>query len=134
MLIALNISKEFIFKFLKFGVVGFSGIAVDFGVTYFLKEQLNIHKYVANSTGFLLATISNYFLNKYWTFESNDPKIFQQFGEFFAIALIGLIFNNIIIYILNDKLKINFYLSKAFAIMAVSIWNFFANYIYTFAR
>lgn len=114
--------------------MGFSGIFVDFGTTYLLKEKLKVHKYAANSCGFLLATVSNYLLNRYWTFQSTDIKAFEQFGKFFAIAIIGLIFNNLIIYILNEKLKINFYLSKVFAIAAVSLWNFFANYIYTFAR
>lgn len=126
-------SKAFIFKFIKFGLVGFSGLFIDFGATYLLKEKVKLHKYIANSFGFLLATTNNYLLNRYWTFQSQDPKAFEQFGKFFAIALIGLIFNNLIIYILNDKLKINFYASKAFAILAVSLWNFFANYIYTFA-
>ena len=133
MLAFVNLSQDFIYKFIRFGLVGFSGIFVDFGTTYLLKEKLKVHKYVASSCGFLLATISNYLLNRYWTFQSTDPKAFEQFGKFFAIALVGLLFSNLIIYILNDKLKINFYLSKVFAIAAVSIWNFFANYIYTFA-
>ena len=130
----INLSQDFIYKFIRFGLVGFSGIFVDFGTTYLLKEKLKVHKYAANSCGFLLATVSNYLLNRYWTFQSTDSKAFEQFGKFFAIAIIGLIFNNLIIYILNEKLKINFYLSKVFAIAAVSLWNFFANYIYTFAR
>ena len=134
MLTFINLSQDLIYKFIRFGLVGFSGIFVDFGTTYLLKEKLKVHKYIANSCGFLLATVSNYLLNRYWTFQSTDPKAFEQFGKFFAIAIIGLIFNNLIIYILNDKLKINFYLSKVFAIAAVSLWNFFANYIYTFAR
>ena len=134
MLAFINLSQDLIYKFIRFGLVGFSGIFVDFGTTYLLKEKLKVHKYIANSCGFLLATISNYLLNRYWTFQSTDPKAFEQFGKFFAIAIIGLIFNNLIIYILNDKFKINFYLSKVFAIAAVSLWNFFANYIYTFAR
>ena len=134
MLAFINLSQDLIYKFIRFGLVGFSGIFVDFGTTYLLKEKLKVHKYIANSCGFLLATVSNYFLNRYWTFQSTDSKAFEQFGKFFAIAIIGLIFNNFIIYILNDKLKINFYLSKVFAIAAVSVWNFFANYIYTFAR
>lgn len=132
MLAFFNLSEDFIYKFIRFGLVGFSGIFVDFGTTFLLKEKLKIHKYLANSCGFLLATISNYLLNRYWTFQSTDPKAFEQFGKFFAIALVGLLFNNLIIYLLNDKLKINFYISKVFAIAAVSLWNFFANYIYTF--
>jgi putative flippase GtrA len=129
----ITLNKEFLIKFLKFGVVGFSGIFVDFGVTYLLKEKLKIHKYIANSLGFIVATISNYLLNRYWTFSNGNGARLEQFGKFFGIALVGLVFNNLIIYALNDKLKMNFYLSKVFAIAVVSLWNFFANYLYTFA-
>lgn len=128
-----KLHPDFFEKFLKFGVVGFSGIFVDFGVTYVLKEKLRIHKYVANSLGFIVATISNYLLNRYWTFNTGQSAQFLQFGKFLGIAIIGLVFNNLIIYIFNDRLKINFYVSKVFAIGIVSIWNFFGNYLYTFA-
>jgi putative flippase GtrA len=128
-----KLHPDFIEKFLKFAVVGFSGIFVDFGVTYILKEKLRIHKYVANSSGFVMATISNYLLNRYWTFNTGQGAQFSQFGKFFGIAMVGLILNNLLIYLLNDRFKINFYVSKAFAIAVVSVWNFFGNYLYTFA-
>lgn len=128
-----KLHPDFIEKFLKFGVVGFSGIIVDFGITYVLKEKLRIHKYVANSTGFVMATISNYLLNRYWTFNTGDNAQFSQFGKFFGIAIVGLALNNLLIYLLNDKLKVNFYVSKAIAVAIVSVWNFLGNYLYTFA-
>ena len=128
-----RLQPDFIEKFLKFGVVGFSGIFIDFGVTYVFKEKLRVHKYVANSLGFIMATISNYLLNRYWTFNTGQSAQFSQFGKFFGIAIIGLVLNNLLIYLFNDKLKIHFYVSKAFAILIVSVWNFFGNYLYTFA-
>lgn len=128
-----NISNAIFFKFLKFSIVGFSGIFVDFGITYLLKEKAKIHKYVASSTGFVFATLSNYYLNRVWTFNSTQANAITQFEKFFVIALIALIISNIIIYILNEKLKINFWLCKISAIVLVSFFNFFANYIYTFA-
>jgi putative flippase GtrA len=127
-----KLHADFIEKFLMFGVVGFSGIFVDFGVTYLLKEKLRLHKYIANSIGFVMATISNYLLNRYWTFNTGQSAQFSQFGKFFGIAIIGLALNNLLIYVFNDKLKLNFYVSKAFAIAIVSVWNFFGNYLYTF--
>ena len=126
-------NPDFFEKFVKFGVVGFSGIFVDFGVTYLCKEKLRIHKYVANSLGFILATISNYLLNRYWTFSNGQSAQFSQFVKFFGIAIVGLVLNNLLIYFFNDKLKINFYVSKAIAIVIVSVWNFLGNYLYTFA-
>jgi putative flippase GtrA len=129
---AIEFNKAFILKFLKFGVVGFSGMVVDFGITYLFKEKIKIHKYLANSLGFIVATGTNYSLNRLWTFNNHDPNTVTQFGKFFVISLIGLAMSNGIIYIFHEKLKWNFYFAKAFAIGLVSLWNFFANYLYTF--
>ena len=37
------IDKLFILKFLKFGVVGFSGVFVDFGITWLFKEKVKLN-------------------------------------------------------------------------------------------
>jgi len=129
---AIAFSRTFFMKFLKFGLVGFSGLIVDFGITYFFKEKLKVHKYIANSLGFLVATATNYTLNRYWTFDNHDPNTAIQFGKFFVVSLVGLAISNTLIFLLHEKLKWNFYLSKACAIVLVSLWNFFANYLYTF--
>ncbi len=128
-----NLSPTIFLKFLKFSIVGFSGIFIDFGTTYLLKQKLNVHKYIANSTGFVFATVSNYYLNRIWTFKTTQVNAIIQFEKFFIIALIGLIISNTLIYLLNEKLKLNFWLCKILAIVLVSFFNFFANYIYTFA-
>lgn len=122
------------FKFLKFGTVGFSGLLLDFGVTYVAKEKLLWNKYIANSLGFILASASNYYLNRIWTFNSQDPEIGWQFSKFLVVALVGLLLNNFIIYILTERLRFNFYVAKFFAIVIVFFWNFSINYLYTFTR
>ena len=119
-------------KFLKFCVVGSSGMIIDFGITWLLKERVKINKYIANSTGFILAATSNYFFNRIWTFASRDTHIAEQYSLFVIIAIIGLGINNFIIYILHGRLKYNFYLSKLFAIVIVTIWNFLLNLLITF--
>jgi len=119
-------------QFIRFSVVGASGMAVDFGVTYIFKEWVRVNKYIANSLGFISAATSNYILNRIWTFHSTDPHVVRQYGIFVGIALVGLALNNAIVYVANDRLKVNFYLSKLFAIGLVTFWNFFMNYIFNF--
>ncbi|GHA74263.1 GtrA family protein [Pontibacter akesuensis] len=126
--------QNLFFKFFKFGVVGFSGLLLDFGVTYLAKEKLRWNKYVANSLGFLLASASNYYLNRIWTFNSADPEIGMQYGKFLVVALVGLLLNNFIIYLLTERSRLNFYVAKFCAIVLVFFWNFSLNYIYTFTR
>jgi putative flippase GtrA len=126
------LTRELFFKFIKFGVVGFTGVGVDFGTTFLGKEIVKIPKYIANAIGFSVAATSNYFLNRIWTFHSQNPNIGVEFSEFFTISMIGLAINTLILWILVTKFKKNFYLSKLFAIAIVTVWNFFANAFFTF--
>ncbi len=120
-------------KFIKFGVIGFSGMIVDFGLTYLCKEKLQIQKYVSNTIGFTVAATSNWLLNRIWTFASNNPQILSEYLRFFGVSLIGLGINTLILWLLTDKAKLNFYLSKVGAIGITTIWNFLANNYFTFA-
>jgi putative flippase GtrA len=119
-----------IFKFLKFIIVGFSGMVVDFSLTILLKEKLKVHRYIANSAGFTIAASSNYLFNRFWTFESNNPKVLVEFSTFFLISLIGLLINNFFLFLLEKKIR--FYFAKFFAIIVTSLWNFTANYYLNF--
>ncbi len=126
------IDKLLLSKLLKFGIVGCSGMIIDFGTTYLCKEILKINKFISNGIGFILAATSNYFLNRNWTFNSQTEDIGTQYVQFMIVSAIGLGINSIVLYILNEKLKWNFYFSKLIAIAITTIWNFFANLLFTF--
>lgn len=116
----------------KFGIVGLIGLILDFSVTWFCKEKLRFNKFLANGLGFCIAVINNYLLNRIWTFTSNNPKITNQFLLFLMVSLTGLLLNTFIIYLLHNKIHLNFYLSKVIAIALVFIWNFTLNSLFTF--
>ena len=133
LLLNIELSRAFLLKFLKFGVVGFSGVLVNFGVTYLCKERLRWNKYLSNILGFVVAATTNYILNRLWTFQSDNPQIGVEYVKYFAIALVGLGLDTLTVYLLNGKLKWNFYLSKVFAVGVSTLWNFFGNLLFTFA-
>ena len=120
-----------LFKFLKYGIVGFSGMVIDFSITFLLKEKLKIHRYVASSAGFTLAATSNWFLNRLWTFESRNPKIFAEYSSFILISVTGLGINNLFLWLFEKRMK--FYPAKLCAIAVTTVWNFMANYYLTFS-
>jgi|SRR5574344_1566084 len=123
---------ELIIKLIRFCVVGVSGMIVDFGTTWTLKEKVKANKYLANTTGFILAATSNYILNRIWTFKSQNEQVATEYASFIGISLVGLGINNLILYVLTDRLHWNFYLSKLCAIAVVTLWNFGMNYVFTF--
>ncbi len=119
--------------FVKFAIVGGSGVIVDFSITWLLKEKLKVNRYIANSTGFIVAASTNFFLNRWWTFQSHNPQISREYLSFIGIALIGLLINNVVLYLLHEKGKKHFYISKLVAIGVVTFWNFVMNYFFTFS-
>jgi putative flippase GtrA len=119
-------------KFFKFGLVGFSGLVIDFSITWICKEKLLLNKYLSNSFGFLFGVVNNYFLNKYFTFHNNDNHLATQFLSFLIISIIGFLLNTTFLYLLQKNTKINFYVCKVMVTVIVFIWNFTANSLYTF--
>lgn len=119
-------------QFIKFGLVGFSGLIVDFAVTWLCKEKLRLNKYVANGMGFMFGVTNNYTLNRYFTFHNTDADIAGQFLKFLLISLIGFGLNTGLLYILQKHTKINFYVCKVLVTFIILIWNFSANTLYTF--
>ena len=122
----------FSIEFLKFGVVGISGIAVDFFITWLFKEKLKINKYIANCAGFSFAVVNNFLWNRYWTFNNNIQPFGEQFLKFASISIIGLVINTLLLLILVKYVKINFYVIKLMVIALVFLWNFYLNYLFTF--
>ena len=127
-----ELNLETFYKLVRFGITGLIGMVVDFGITWVCREKFRLNQYIANSTGFLCAVVSNYILNRVWTFHSQDPLVMMQFSKFLLASLIGLGINNGIIYLLNERLGMKFYTSKLIATGVVMLWNFWANYTFTF--
>lgn len=121
-----------VLKLGKFAAVGLTGLIIDFGVTWLCKEKLALNKFVANTLGFSLAVINNYLLNRIWTFQSSSQLWQQEFARFLGFALIGLVLNNFLLWIFNERLRMNFYTAKAIAIICVFFWNFFSNFLFNF--
>jgi dolichol-phosphate mannosyltransferase len=120
-------------RFLRFGLVGFSGVFVDLTVFYLLRTviELGLTRSTILSAG--VAIINNFLWNDLWTFgdisqRQRDPhQRFKRFLKFSAICLAGVILQALIINFLYNVLGINQYLAKLIAIAVATIWNFWAN-------
>ncbi len=118
--------------YLMFCLVGFSGMIVDFSITYLLKEFLLVNKFVANSIGFTCAAISNYYLNSRWTFRESAKRNASSLFTFLFISTVGLALNNMLIYLMSPYF--DFYLCKLISTLLVSLFNFSANARITFRQ
>ena len=123
---------QLLIKFLRFGIVGTTGMVIDFSITWLCREKLHFNKYIANTLGFSFAVINNFIWNRVWTFENKSLEWQPQFYKFLLIALMGLLLNNLLLYFFNEKKAIPFYWAKTLAIICVFVWNFTANLLFNF--
>ncbi|MGF1493054.1 MAG: glycosyltransferase [Microcoleaceae cyanobacterium] len=120
-------------RFLRFGVVGFSGVFVDLGMFYLLRTVWGLG--LARSAIFSseLAILNNFVWNDLWTFgdvsrrQKGLKKGIKRFLKFNLVCLSGLILNVLLVSFLSSFLGMNEYLAKLIAIATVTLWNFWFN-------
>ena len=109
---------------LKFSFAGLIGVVTNFIVTALLKECIKLDKFFSNSIGLLFALSLNFFLNKTLTFDINYQNNVLPIISFISISLTSMYFNHKIVFLCTQRLKINFYLSKSFAVTTLFFWNY----------
>ena len=89
--------RKLIAQFARFGVVGFVGLVIDFGVfnllraTVFAPENLHEGPVLAKVASTALAIVANWIGNRYWTFrEHRGRQLWREFVEFIAVSLGGM--------------------------------------------
>ena len=118
---------------IKFSISGLAGVITNFSLCAILKEYFKINKYFSNSFALANALILNFFLNRIWTFEQSNDEILIQMFKYFFVVVVSVVINHLIVHVCNEKFKMNFYLSKIFAVGVLFLWNFSMHYLYTFA-
>ena len=121
-------------RFIRFGVVGFSGVFVDLTVFYLLRTGLGLGLTRSAILSAEVAIVNNFLWNDAWTFadfakhQKGWRSRFKRFLKFNVICLSGLILNVLLVNLLFNVFGINEYIAKLIAIAAVTLWNFWINY------
>ena len=112
-------------KIIRFIVVGGIATIIDFVCLYIFKEFLNFNVILANTLSFTISVIYNYIASITWVFDVDKNKNRKiQFIAFIVFSILGLILNNLILYLLTNKLNIYYLISKIIATLFVMIFNF----------
>jgi putative flippase GtrA len=136
-------------RFLKFAAVGAIGSVVDIAIMNVLTRFLGMRLVYAGSISFFCAVMSNFTLNRYWTYpDSRSRPLMHQLGMFFLVNAIGIgirvpilhfgepplagIFESMahLSTITADAIAKN--ATLILAIGVVMLWNFFVNRYWTY--
>ncbi|OGJ12200.1 hypothetical protein A3K62_00675 [Candidatus Pacearchaeota archaeon RBG_16_35_8] len=129
------VKKKSLIEFLKYASVGFSGIFVNLLFLWFFTEVLYIYYLVSAIFSFFIATLSNFLLNKVWTFRENVNHKFLAKGiKFFAVAFFSLFVNIFFLWFFTEIVGIYYLISQVLASGFTLISNFTGNKLWTFKR
>ena len=131
-LLRLRFARWPVARFLRFGVVGFSGVFVDLAVFYLLRQAgLGLTRSTILSAE--VAIINNFLWNDLWTFgdisqrQPGKRQRFRRLLKFNMICLAGMVLQTLIVNLLFNVFLDNEYLAKLIAIATVTLWNFWVN-------
>lgn len=117
-------------ELLRFCAVGGVGFVVNLLVYSACIWLLDLPPAVAATCSFCLAVLNNYMLNRSWTFRG-APTFAGQGVRFFAISLVGLAVNLLLLRILTDS-GLSEVPAQAIAVILVTPVTFTLNKLWTF--
>jgi putative flippase GtrA len=107
----------------RYFFVAIIGLVFDIGGLVFLKEIVHINYLVAATISFSVAVVINYFLSTLWIFESKRKRSIE-FSLFLIVGAVGLVLNDLILWLLTSKFGLYYLLAKLVATAIVFFWNF----------
>ncbi len=122
-------------QFVKFGIVGASGFVVNLVVFTLLQRVVPHHDQplpydIIYSAGFLSGGLSNYFLNRAWTFRSQG-NVGKEGVSFMAVSVLALIVGLIVGQVVSPWLG-HGHKTWFVSVLAGIVVNFFVNKYWTF--
>lgn len=118
----------------KYYLVGASGVFVNLGILYILKEYVGLWYLVSSAIAIYVSMTSNFLLNKAWTF--NDTMLKQStlfmYIKFIGISIIGMLIQLGCNYLFVDRIYLYYLLAAFISIVIASGVNFVLNRKITF--
>ncbi len=118
-------------RFIKYAMVGLSGVAVQYGAFYLLWRFIAAD-HPATMLAIATAACSNYLINNWWTFRDRVHRglaeLLRGILLFVVISGTGALINLAVTFYLEDKLAVgHHWLTMACGIAVATVWNYYLN-------
>jgi len=118
--------KIFSITFLKFGIVGGSGVIVNFAAFWILVSILGVNHLLASVIATEIAILNNFTFNHLWTFRGRrrQMRLLIRLINFHGSRILGMLVTVGVLYLLADLLGLETFISYLFAIGFGTLANF----------
>lgn len=124
-----------LWRFAKFCLVGLTGVVINLGSLWLLKEKTNIFGLLASAIAIEVSIIWNYILNNAFTFKDKSipgmMPFLQRLLKFNVVSLPGAAINLALFWFFTDVPHVYYLLAQAVGIIFATLWNFFMNRLWT---
>ena len=121
--------------FVKYSVVGFSGVLINLGGYILLTRYFGMAEEVAPLISIETSLISNFLFNNFWTFKKRYPSPFlSRLMQFHLVAGFTGVINYTAFFIMFKALMINDILANLIGIALAAILNYLINSNWTWKR
>lgn len=111
-------------EFLLYLFVGAISTMIEWIFFYLLNGMLNINYLFATSFAFIFSTFVNWFLGRVLIFKNKSLYLIKEIFKIYAVSLIGLFFNLVIMFLAIEKFNMQSMFAKILATGIVFAWNF----------
>jgi len=123
--------KGEILRFIKFCLVGLSGVGINEGLLWLFTEKVGLIYLASAAIAIETSIISNFILNNYFTFrQRNEPGVkafFSRLLKFNVVSLAGLGINLGILALFTEVFGIYYLLANLVGIAVAFLWNYLVN-------
>ena len=115
--------------FIKYSLVGFSGVIVNLGLYTFLTRIYDVSELIAPIISIETALISNFILNNFWTFErrSTQSRIRVKFIKFHLVSGFAAVINYVVFLALFVTFGVHDIFANLIGIAFAAIANYLIN-------
>ncbi len=117
--------KKLIAQLMKFGVVGVIAFIIDYGLMVLLTEAFGVNYLISATISFAVSVTFNYFASMRYVFRHKEGMSKRrEFVIFVVLSVIGLLINDLIMWLGTGLGGISYLITKIVATIVVMIWNF----------
>ena len=118
-------TEHLLVQIFNFGIVGGTAFIIDFVFLYIFRDICKLPLLVSNTFSFVISVIYNYWASMNFVFDVDKSKSKKRnFVLFIIFSVIGLLLNDLIVYVVTEMVGIYYLLSKIIATFVVMIFNF----------
>lgn len=123
--------KQIATQFMKFGIVGGIAFLIDYGLLIFLTEVFQIDYMISTTISFTVSVVFNYIASMRFVFSGKEGMSRRrEFIIFVTLSVIGLVINNILMWVGVEVLLVDYRIIKLFATLVVTLWNFVSRKVF----